>query len=1066
MAQHRVFRRVSPEVSFPALDHEVLDLWDRIDAFRTSVEMRPAGTEFTFYDGPPFPTGSPHYGNLLAGVLKDVVPRYWTMRGHRVERRFGWDTHGLPIELEVQQALGLSGPRDIKEYGVAAFNEACRSRVMSNTRPWQEITRRIGRWVDFDDDYKTMDTDFMESVWWVFRRLWDEGLVYKAFKVLPYSFGAATPLSNFEVNLGAYREVEDPSITVRLVVTEGAGPAQAGDVLLVWTTTPWTVPGNLGVAVGEDIRYLRVDTPLDGVTGRYWVAADRVAEYWPQGVEVGAEGRGRHLLGTRYAPALDYFADLAERGAFIVIPSAEVSTGEGTGLVHMAPAYGEADLAAFTTAGLDLLVDPVDEEGRFTEEVPDVAGLNVRDADPVLIRLLAERGALARSERIVHSYPFCWRTDTPLIYKAIPTWFVAVERLRQRMVEINREIHWVPEHVGQRRFGNWLAEARDWAISRNRFWGSCIPVWECDADDTHRACVGSIDELEARSGVRLDDLHKHLVDPVTFPCDRGDGTMRRVPEVLDVWFESGAMPYGQSHYPFENKERFERGFPADYIAEGLDQTRGWFYTLVVHATALFSNAPFKNCVVNGLILAEDGKKMSKRLKNYPDPIEVLEDTGADAFRAYLLDSPVVRAETLRFSRRGITEVVRAVMLPYWNAYSFFTTYAAAEGLGAADLAAAPPARDRPEIDRWILSVLQSLVRRVNEEMSGYYLYNVIPPLVDFVGDLTQWYIRRSRRRFWASRGQPGSPLETDALAAFATLYEVLVTFAKLMAPVLPFVTEVMYQGLVVEQRADLSAGPRSVHHEDYPESDPSLIDAELEDSMAVARRVVSLGRSLRVAHGIRVRQPLGRLTVVSHLDSVRGPVERHRDLIADELNVKEVDTSEDETSLSRLGAKPNYRVLGPRLGSRMSHVAGAIESLDSQSVASLLASGGASVGGEEITPGDIVVTRQPRPGVAVAADDQLSVALSTEVTPELAAEAVAREVVRLVQGMRRRYELDVSDRIRLRWATSSEAAATAIEHHAEWIAGEVLASSMDRVQSAGEPLDAGGEPVALELEKG
>ncbi|MCJ7725873.1 MAG: class I tRNA ligase family protein, partial [Acidimicrobiia bacterium] len=531
------FERVSPAADFPAKEREILDLWDRIDAFPTSVEMRDPTTEFTFYDGPPFPTGSPHYGNLLAGVLKDIVPRYWTMRGHRVERRFGWDTHGLPIEMEVQKELGLSGPAEIEAYGIDRFNEACRARVMANTEVWEAITRRIGRWVDFENDYSTMDIDFMESVWWVFRQLWDKGLVYRDFKVLPYSYGAATPLSNFEVNLGAYRDVEDPSITVRLQVTEGAGPVAEGDWLLIWTTTPWTMPSNLGVAVGPAIRYIRVDRPLDGLEGRYWIAAERAGAYWDE-YEAAAEAPGADLLGVRYAPVFSSFADKAAEGAFVVIASDETTTEDGTGLVHMAPAYGEADFAAFAAAGLDVLVDPVDAEGRFTDAVPEVAGINVKEADPTLIALMQEQGSLVRSGRIVHSYPFCWRTDTPLIYKAIPTWFVAVERFRDRMAELNESIHWVPERIGSRRFGNWLSQARDWAISRNRFWGSCIPIWECAACG-EQSCIGSLDELEERSGVRLDDIHKHFVDPVTMPCPGCGETMHRVPEVLDVWFESG-----------------------------------------------------------------------------------------------------------------------------------------------------------------------------------------------------------------------------------------------------------------------------------------------------------------------------------------------------------------------------------------------------------------------------------------------------------------------------------------------------------------------------------------------
>ena len=1063
MAEHRAFARATPEVSFPGLEEEMLRLWDEIGAFATSVAMRPEESEFTFYDGPPFPTGSPHYGTLLAGVLKDVVPRYWTMRGHRVVRRFGWDTHGLPIEMEVQQELGLSGPAEIEAFGVERFNEAARARVAANTESWQAYTRRIGRWVDFENDYKTLDLSYMESVWWVFRRLWDQGLVYRDFKVLPYSYGAATPLSNFEANMD-YRDVEDPSLTVRFEVVEGRGPAVPGDYLLVWTTTPWTLPANLAVAVGADLEYVRIDAPIGGHEGRYWVAAGLVDSYWPgQDVHPAASARGAELVGTAYRPPFNYFADERERGAFVVIAGEDVTTDEGTALVHIAPAYGESDFFTMQAAGLAVLVDPIDAEARFTDAVPEVAGINVKEADPILLRLLDEQGTLVQSGRIVHSYPFCWRTGTPLIYKAIPTWFVRVEALRDRMVELNEAVHWVPSFVGERRFGNWLSQARDWAISRNRYWGSCLPVWECP-DCRHQVCVGSIEELYQLSGVRLTDLHKHVVDKVTFPCPNCSGVMARVPEVLDVWFESGAMPYAQHHYPFEDAEAFSRRFPADYIAEGLDQTRGWFYTLLVLATALFDQAPFRNCVVNGLILAEDGRKMSKSLKNYPDPYALMESTGADALRAYLINSPVVRAEPLRFSEAGVREVVRTVMLPLWNAYSFFTTYAAADGLGAADLAAAPAPAERPEIDRWILSVLQSLVGRVNREMEGYYLYDVVPPLISFVDDLTNWYIRRSRRRFWRQRNAGTPEVQRDTLSAFATLYEVLVTFAKVMAPVLPFVTEYLYQALVVDQAAPGEAPPRSVHHCDYPEAEPALIDQELEGQMALVRGVVGLGRGLRRTHAVRVRQPLPSLIVVSHEPAVRAAVDAHTDLIADELNVKAVTTSENERAHAHLSAKPNYRRLGPRLGPRMKDFAAAIESLDEAALARLLAGESLTVAGESLGVEDIVVTRRPRPGVVVAAADRLSVALDITVTPELAREGLAREVVKVVQGMRRSAGLEVSDRIALSWASGSPRVAEAMTEHGEWLAGEVLAVALTpAAPGTGTPFEVDGETIEISI---
>ena len=1035
------FKRVGPQVDIPELEARVLDLWDDVDAFPTSVEMWGEDSEYTFYDGPPFPTGSPHYGNLLAGVIKDIVPRYWTMRGHRVERRFGWDTHGLPIEMEVQKDLNLSGPREIEEFGVANFNEACRDKVQANTERWEYITRRLGRWIDFENDYKTMDVEFMESVWWVFRGLWDRGFVYQDFKVVPYSWGAGTPLSNFELNLGGYRDVEDPSITVRLEVSAAHGPVSSGDYLLIWTTTPWTLPGNLAVAIGKNIMYSRV---LVGGE-HYWVAQDLVDSVWKQddGVDEVATARGEDLLGTPYHPPFDYFLDQRERGGFVVISSDETSTEEGTGLVHMAPAYGEADFLAFQVAGIEAFVDPVDLEAKFTEAVPDVAGQFVKDADKALIRMLKEKGDLVQSGTIVHSYPFCWRTDTPLIYKAIPSWYISVESFKERMADLNKGIWWVPDYVGERRFGNWLRDARDWAVSRNRFWGSCIPVWICEECD-ERVCIGSRQELQELSGEWLDDLHKHIVDEVTFACAECSGTMRRVPEVLDVWFESGSMPYGKMHYPFENEERFHNTFPADFIAEGLDQTRGWFYTLVVLAAALFDDVPFKNCVVNGMILAEDGRKMSKSLKNYPDPDEIFDGPGADALRAYLINSPVLRAEPLRFSEDGVREVVRTVLLPFWNAFSFFTTYAEADGITRQDLEAAPPLAARSELDRWIVSVLQSLVRDVNHEMEHYRLYNVVPPILGFIDDLTNWYIRRSRRRFWAQRGGADEP---DKIAAFATLYEVLITFSKVAAPVLPFITEEIYQRLV---RSVDTAAPASVHHNTYPVADDSVIDPDLETAMDVTRRVVNLGRGLRKREQLRVRQPLSSLTVVTRDESAKRGVSSHIELIAEELNVKQVAIESEEGDLVHLSAKANFKTLGPRFGARMKEIASAITALDHDQIASLLETGSVLVGEDHLSAEDVIVERAPRAGIVVAAERELTIVLDTELTPDLRNEGLARELVNRVQGLRRDAGLDVSDRVIIEMDEVPVQVREAIAAHRDLILGETLSTGIEEVAGAGD----------------
>jgi isoleucyl-tRNA synthetase len=1030
------FSRADAQLDLPGLDARILEYWKTTDVFKKSVELRPVDAEYTFYDGPPFATGSPHYGHILQGVVKDIVPRYWTMRGFRVERRFGWDVHGLPVEMEVEKQLGVSGPRQILEMGVGTFNEACRAMVQATTDDWEIITNRIGRWVDFENDYKTMDVDFMESVWWVFKALWDKGLIYKDFKVLPYSFGATTPLSNFEANLD-YRDVDDPAITARFEVVQGRGLVQDGDYLLIWTTTPWTLPGNLAVAAGAEIEYARVAGSIGGLSGTYWLASALVEKYFGEEGEVLDRVQGSDLVGVGYQPPFDYFGEERDHGAFRVIESDDVTVAEGTGLVHMAPAYGEADFFALNDAGIDVMVDPVDAEARFTDEVPEVAGKNVKEADATLIRILKDRQLIVRHEQIRHSYPFCWRTGTPLIYKAIPTWFVNVESFRDRMVEVNENIHWVPEAVGDKRFGNWLEGARDWAISRNRYWGSCLPVWECDGCE-QQICVGSRKELEDLSGVWVEDLHKHFVDEVMFPCSNCEGTMVRIPEVLDCWFESGSMPYAQIHYPFENEERFRRRYPANFIAEGLDQTRGWFYTLVVLGTALFDEAPFQNCIVTGLVLAEDGRKMSKSLKNYPDPSHVLDEFGADALRAYLINSPVVRADPLRFSESGVREVVRTVLLPFWNAYSFFSTYAEADGIKLSDLESAAPPENRAEIDRWILSVLQSLISRVNAEMEDYRLYNVIPPILGFIDDLTNWYIRRSRRRFWSQRGVDD---DGDKLAAFATLYEVLVTFAGVAAPVLPFISEELYQRLV----RDLDAtAPESVHHTDYPLADDTIIDADLEQQMATVRSIVNLGHGLRKRHEVKVRQPLASLTVVSRVPSVVTAVESHRALIAEELNVASIGIEAVEDHIVHLSAQANFKLLGPRLGAATKAIAAAIATLPHETVSSILDGATVTVEGTEISEEDIIVRREPRAGMVVAADGPLSVALDVTVTPELAVEGTAREIISAIQSVRREIGLEVSDRVALSWESADESIAAAMATHGDLISGELLATTVTR----------------------
>jgi isoleucyl-tRNA synthetase len=1056
------FARVEASADFPAMEREILRFWEEVDAFAESNRRREGAPDFVFYDGPPFATGTPHYGHLLAGTIKDIVPRFWNMRGHYVERRFGWDCHGLPIEALAQEALGLAGTGEILERGVDVFNEQCRRMVQTYVAEWRKTVARMGRWVDFDNDYKTMDVDFMESVWWVFKQLWEKGRVYKSYRIMPYSWKLATPLSNFEANSN-YKDVQDPAITVRLRVTEGAeriSPERVGSeralYLTAWTTTPWTLPENLALCVGAGIDYAVVE---ELETGDQLVFAEsRLAAYdkklaraldassdGGRGEEApvggsGSEGSegdhyrlirrvsGRDLVGLRYEPLFPYFSD--QPNSFVVLEDGFVTTEDGTGIVHLAPAYGEDDFRICRMADIEL-VDPLDAEARFLEPVSEYVGIFCKDADKPIIKRLKQEGKLIAQGTIEHSYPFCERSDTPLIYRAIEAWYVKVEDLREKLVAVNETIGWVPESVGRNRFGNWLKDANDWNISRNRFWGSCIPVWVNVDDPEDTICVGSRAELEALSGVRVDDLHKHVVDEVVI--ERDGKTYRRTPEVLDCWFESGSMPYAQHHYPFEHDEgsaaELDRFFPAHFIAEGLDQTRGWFYTLLVLGTTLFEKSPYRNVIVNGLILARDGKKMSKRLKNYPDPNEILESFGADALRAYMIDSPVVRAEELRFDEAGLKEIVRTVILPYWNVLSFFTTYASIDGYDPRTWEAAPPA-ERVDIDRWILSVLQSLVRDVNAEMEAYRLYTVVPRLVSFIDDLTNWYVRRSRERFWKSED------DRDKAGAFATLFEVLSTFSRVLAPFMPFLTEAVHQRLV---RPVDPMAPASIHWCDYPEVDSARIDEALERRMAIVRSVSALGRRVREDHKIKVRQPLRGLTVVHRDARVREDVLAAAALIEDELNVKRVSVEADESAFASVAVKPNFKTLGRRCGPKLKRIGPLLAEWGFEEVSRLEAGETITVEGEALGLEDVLLQRSAREGAATATDGEYTVVLDTSLDAKLRSEGIAREAVNLFNNARKEKGFEISDRIRVRWSCESEEVRAALSSYSQLVAREILA---------------------------
>jgi len=1024
-----MFKRINNNIDFAENENKISDYWNEINAFEKSLDIRKDAKVFRFYDGPPFPTGSPHYGNLLAGVIKDIVPRYWTMRGFFVERRFGWDVHGLPIEMEVQKDLGLEDPQDIDDYGIDKFNEACRSQVQTNTENWEKITRKIGRWVDFENDYKTMDVGFMESVWWVFKELYDKGLIYKDYKVLPYSWAAATPLSNFEANMD-YRDVEDPSIFFQLEARNDFNEIRKGDYFLVWTTTPWCIPANLAIAVGRDINYSRVKIDSQ----HYWIATERLHELDNYNYSIQASSDGANMIGGEYIPAYSEFEKENIGKAFKLIHSDDTNTGSGSGLVSQAPSYGESDFYCLKNAGITVIVDPVTLAGKFDQSIAGLEDLNVKDADNVIIKQLDERGLLFSSKREMHSYPFCWRTGTPLIYKAIPTWFVNVEKISNRMVELNAQTHWVPGFIGEKRFSNWLADARDWAISRNRYWGSCIPIWINDNDPDDIICVGSIEQLKQLSGVEVDDLHKHFLDEIKIEID--GKTYTRTPEVLDCWFESGSMPYGQQHYPFENSENFMDGFPADFIAEGLDQTRGWFYTLTVLAVSLFDSVAFKNCITTGMILAEDGRKMSKSLKNYPDPEDLLDKYGGDSLRAYLINSPVVRGEPLKFSEEGVKLVTRNVILPLWNSFSFFSNYANADNITIEELNKAAPIENRALMDQWIISSLQSLIKTVNEKMENYYLYEVIPPLIGFIDELTNWYVRTNRKRFWKEKDID----DIDKLNAFKTLHEVLLEFSKTMAPVLPFICEEIYQGLIQEQNS-------SIHLEDYPEANEQIINQKLEEQIAIAKKIIKTGRNIRMNLDLPNKQPLEKISIISNNSELVKDIESVKEIILDELNLKNIDYINEVDKWYKYECKPDFSKLGPKLGSEITNLTSFLNQLKQNEIKEIIEKKGLSYKNNEISLNDLdmrLVKLEEIESHEII--EEFSINLDFQISDELYYERISREIVSIVQNQRKDLKFDITDRIKLNILTDDEKAKASFKLFYDYIAKETLATEINLVE--------------------
>jgi isoleucyl-tRNA synthetase len=1033
------FEPVDPKQSFPELEERMLARWREEKVFERSLAQRADAPIWSFYEGPPTANGRPGSHHVLARVFKDVYPRYKTMCGFRVPRKAGWDCHGLPVELEVEKQLGISSKQEIEEFGIAEFNQRCRESVFEYVEEWNKLTERIAFWIDLDDPYVTLEDDYIESVWWSLKQHWDKGRLYEGHKVVPYCPRCGTALSSHEVALG-YEDVKDPSIYVRFpLMDEDAS-------LLVWTTTPWTLPGNVAVAVAPEVTYVRARVPASGGGMETVIlAAPLVERVLGEGAEVLDRFPGSALVGRSYRGPVFALEDGGPANAFKVLGGDFVTTEDGTGLVHIAPAFGEDDykVAAenelFDPTNAGTLYNPVGLDGKFTSQVSGFEGQFVKDPETTtaLIADLDSRGLLFREQVYEHSYPHCWRCGTPLLYYAKSSWYVATSQARDQLLANNEEIGWHPEHVKHGRFGKWLENNVDWALSRDRYWGTPLPIWECTAEGCdERFCAGSVADLRERARGKVpEDLHRPYIDGVSLDCERCGGEMRRVLSVIDTWYDSGAMPFAQFHYPFEGTEEFEERFPADYICEAQDQTRGWFYTLLAESTLLFDTSSYRNCVCLGLILDPEGQKMSKSRGNVVDPWDVLDAHGADAFRWYYLTAQQPWAG-YRFSVDTVGESVRQFLLTLWNTYSFWVLYANAENLNPDDFRGSfrtdtdrkEPQDDLNDLDRWALSRLQATTATVRERMDAYDCTAAGRAIAEYIEELSNWYVRLSRRRFWEGDG-----------AAFATLRHCLLETVAMLAPFTPLLADEIHRNL-----SDERAAP-SVHLRDFPEVDEALADPELEQGMEAVRLTVELGRAARAQAKAKVRQPLRRAVIVAN-EAERAAIEARAALVTAELNVKELDFVTDESELVSYEAKPNYRALGPRYGSKMPHVAAAVAALDAAHVAAVLADGGEvgiSIDGTDHTlgPDDITLALQPLDGYEVEAEAGHAVALQLELDDELRREGLAREIVHAVQNARKDAGLEITDRIALTLIGDPDLLAAA-QAHQDYLAGEVLATSV------------------------
>ncbi len=1035
MVQQKYYPDLPSKISFPEMEKEIIASWEKEKTFEKSIKIRETAEEFVFYDGPPFANGLPHYGHMMISYVKDSVARFQTMCGKKVERRLGWDCHGLPAEMAAEKELGVSGHKEIEAYGIDKFNAFCRQNVLKYSTIWTDMFRRIGRWVDFNNDYKTMDLSFMESIIANFKALYEKGLVYEDYRVQPYSWSAQTPVSNFEVNLG-YRDKTDMAITVLFKLENNLN-------LLVWTTTPWTLPSNLMIAVGADIDYAVMQEGNE----KYVLAKALLGRYKQQLQHAEQIGtiKGSELVGLSYEPMFPYFKNLKEKGCFKILAGTFVSTEDGTGIVHIAPGFGQDDFDVCRAQNKDFpVVCPVDEGGCFTAEVPDYQGRQVFDTNEDIMAWLKNHHLLVKKEQITHSYPYCWRTDQPLIYKAMSGWFVKVSAFRDEMVALNEQITWTPEHIKHGRFGKWLEGARDWSISRNRFWGTPIPVWKSDNPAFERIDVfGSVKEIKEKTGITVTDLHRPMIDSVVYPNPddpSGKTMMRRVSDVFDCWFESGSMPEGQIHYPFEKKEWFENHFPADFIVEAIDQTRGWFYTLHVLGTALHHKPAFRSCLCTGLIMAEGGVKLSKKLKNYPDPNIILNTMGSDALRWFLISSPVIKGGNVALDQEGkeVAKSARKALLPLWNAYYFFCLYANAEGIKATKTV------DSPDVlDKYILSKLRILTQNVYTSMQEYDMNRACADCAEFLDILNNWYIRRSRARFW----------DGEDLNAFNVLYTVLETLCRVMAPLMPMTTEFIYRGLT---------GHESVHLTDFPNVSALTVNEKLMSQMDLIRTVSSTVKSIREEHKLRNRLPLKKMMIAGeNATDLYDFVE----VLKDEVNVKEVELNTNIHSVADTFLYLKTPLIGKRLGQYMKDIIADSK----QNKWQKNADGTLSIGGQILLPEEYelrLVLKEGLNGQALP-DNTAVIQLDTQVLPELEREGIARDFVRMIQAARKEQGFDISDRICLSYQTDSALIKEAVAEHQKYICEQVLAIRLSAEKSLTAPIteELGDSTVSFELVK-